>query len=111
MEVSFANDRVDRLFRNKADLIRIYGNRRAQLILTRLAALRRFATLSLVPTTSPFRRHQLVGNRDEQYAVNIDRQYRLVFAPNYDPVPRRADGGIDTDRVTAIIIIAVLDYH
>lgn len=111
MEISFANDRADQLFHSEPDLIRIYGIRRAQSILARLEALRRFATLSLVPTTLPFRRHQLTGNRDEQYAVNIDRQNRLIFAPKHDPIPRRADGGIDTDRVTKIIIIAVIDYH
>lgn len=92
MVVIFANDRANRLFHNESDLIRTYGTRRAQSILARLESLRRFATLSLVPTTLPFQRHQLTGNRDEQYAVNIDRQIRLIFAPNHDPVPRRADG-------------------
>ena len=73
--------------------------------------MRKFATLAQVPTTPPLRRHQLTGNRDEQYAVDIDRQNRLVFAPDHDPILRRADGGIDTDRVTAIVIIEVIDYH
>lgn len=57
------------------------------------------------------RRHLLVGNRSGQYAVGIDRRCRLVFAPDYDPVPHRADGGIDTDLVTAIVILEVIDYH
>ena len=111
MEVSFANERIGRLLHNESVLIRAYGTRRAQLILTRLEGLRRFATLSLVPTTLPFRRHQLTGDRDEQYAVNVDRQIRLVFAPNHNPVPRRADGGVDIDQVTEIVIIALIDYH
>ena len=79
--------------------------------MARLVVLRRRATLSQVPTTPPERRHQLTGNRDEQYAVDIDRQYRLVFMPDHDPMPRRPDGGVDTDRVTAIVIIEVIDYH
>ena len=111
MEVSFANDRIERLLRNESVLVRTYGTRRAQSILARLDALRRFATLSLVPTTPPFRRHQLIGDRDEQYAVNVDRQIRLVFAPNHDSVPRRADGGVDIDQITEIVIIELIDYH
>ena len=68
-------------------------------------------TLSQISTRPPERRHQLTGNRDEQYAIDIDPQYRLVFSPAHQPIPRRPDGGIDTDNVTAIIIIEVLDYH
>lgn len=73
--------------------------------------MRQRATLSQVPTTPPERRHQLTGNRDEQYAVDIDRQHRLVFVPDHDPIPRRPDGGVDTDQVTAVVITEVIDYH
>ena len=111
MEVSFATTRLDKLFRNESDLVQTYGSRRARKIMARLTALRRRPTLSQVPTTPPLRRHQLTGNRDEQYAVDIDRQYRLVFEPDHNPIPRRPDRGIDTDRVTAIVITEVIDYH
>ncbi len=111
MEVSFETHQLDRLFHSESDLTRAYGKRRAQSILARLNALRRFATLAQVPTTLPFRRHQLTGNRDEQYAVDIDRKNRLVFAPDHDPIPRRADGGIAIDLVTAIVITEMIDYH
>lgn len=111
MEVSFRSRRIERLLNSEAELTRTYGQRRARSILARLAGLQRLATLRQVPTDAPFRRHQLAGNRDEQYAVDIDRQFRLVFEPDHDPIPRNSDGGIDTDRVTAIVIIAVEDYH
>lgn len=111
MEVSFATTGQDKLFHSESDLIQTYGNRRARRIMAVLTALRQQETLSQVPTTPPLRRHQLTGNRDGQYAVDIDRQFRLVFAPNHYLIPRRTDGGIDTDRVTAIVIIAVIDYH
>lgn len=77
----------------------------------RVAALRRSPTLSQVPITPPLRRHQLTGNRAGQYAVDIDAQFRILFAPDHTPIPRRPDSGTDTDRVTAIIIVAVTDYH
>ena len=111
MEVSFATDRMHRLLHSLPELTRTYGRRRALSILNRVRALHRFPTLSQVPPTPPFRRHQLTGNRAGQYAVDVDTQYRLVFAPHHDPVPLLPDGGIDTALVTSIIIIAVLDYH
>ena len=62
-------------------------------------------------TSLPFRRHQLAADRDEQFAVNLDGKMRLVFDIANDPVPRRADGGIDLGLVTAIRILEVVDYH
>ena len=93
------------------NLIRAYGPRRARVIRARLLVLEGASTLSQVPVTPPERRHQLSGNRDEQYAVDIDRQFRLVFVPGHHPIARRSHGGIDADRVTAIVITEVIDYH
>ena len=76
-----------------------------------MAVLRAARSLALVPTTPPDRRHQLSGDRYEQFAVDLVQPYRLVLEANHEPVPRREDGGIDTERVTAITILDVVDYH
>ena len=83
----------------------------ARTIKIRLAVLNTAPTLALVPTTPPDRRHQLRGDRDEQFAVDLVHPRRLVFEPNHEPLPRKDDGGIDTEKVTAITIIDVIDYH
>jgi proteic killer suppression protein len=80
-------------------------------IMIRLAVLKSAPNLTMVPTSPPERRHQLQGRRKEQYAVDLVHPFRLVFEPNQEPLPRKADGGIDTDQVTAITIIDVIDYH
>ena len=77
----------------------------------RLATLKAAETLEQVPMTPPDRRHQLRGDRDGQYAVNLVYPYRLIFEPNHDPIPRKEDGGIDAKKVSAITIIEVIDYH
>lgn len=77
----------------------------------RMKVLRHARTLSMVPTTKPERRHQLEGGRAGQYAVDLVHPHRLVFKPNHDPLPRKEVGGIDTDQVTAITVIEVIDYH
>ena len=83
----------------------------ARVITLRMAVLRAARSLALVPTTPPDRRHQLSGDRDEQFAVDLVQPYRLVFEANHEPVPREEDGGIDTQQVTAITILDVVDYH
>ena len=83
----------------------------ARTIMTRLAVLKNARTLSLVPTSRPDRLHQLVGNRSGQFAVDLVHPYRLIFVPNHDPVPLKEDGGIDRDKITAITVTEVVDYH
>ncbi len=83
----------------------------AKAIMRRLAVLKNAKTLSDVPSTKPERRHQLKGDRIGQYAVDLVQPKRLIFKPDHDPVPRRTDGGIDTDRVSAVTLVEVGDYH
>ena len=92
-------------------LKKAYGARNEKAIKLRIAVLRGLHKLSLVPTDPPERRHQLRGNRKEQFAVNLVHPYRLIFEANHDPVPRKDDGGIDIEKVTAITILEVCDYH
>lgn len=83
----------------------------AQTIRARLGVLKNAKTLSDAPKTRPDRLHQLKGDRDEQFAVDLVHPYRLVFEPNHDPVPWTADGGMDLEQVTAITVLGVVDYH
>lgn len=80
-------------------------------ILNRMAVLSVVGKLSLVPTTPPERMHQLTGNLNELFAVDLIHPFRLVFQPNHKPLPRNEDGGIDRQRVEAITILYVIDYH
>jgi proteic killer suppression protein len=77
---------------------------------------RRLASLAAAPALSdmegvPGNCHPLRADREGYFAVHLWGQYRLVFAPDHDPVPRLGDGGIDTSAVTSIIITEVVDYH
>lgn len=77
----------------------------------RMAVLNSAPDLSMVPVTPPTRRHMLGGSRQGQYAVDLVHPFRLILEPRHNPVPVRDDGGIDTDRVTSITILEVVNYH
>ena len=111
MEISFKNSKIQKIFKQSSRLRRSYGARGEKVIRTRMAVLRGLPNLSLVPTNYPERRHQLKGGRKEQFAVNLVQPYRLIFEVDHEPVPRKNDGGIDLERVTAIKIIEICDYH
>ena len=111
MEIIFRTRTLAKIFNSTTALHRQYNDRMAQAIMRRLAVLKNARTLSLVPATKPERRHQLTGKRRGQYAVDLIHPYRLVFKAAHEPIPRKEDGAIDTDQITAITIIEVVDYH
>ena len=111
MDITFRTRKLMKVFNSERELKRAYGDRMARSIQMRLAVLKNARTLSMVPTTKPDRRHQLVGGRRGQYAVDLVHPHRLIFEPNNDPIPQTEDGGIDTDTITAIKIMEVVDYH
>ena len=83
----------------------------AKPIRIRMATLRAAPSLAHVPTTRPERRHQLSQDRDEQFAVDIKGQWRLVFSVDNNPIPRKSDGGIDLVAVTAVLITEISDHY
>lgn len=111
MDIAFRTRKLEKTFNSAGELQKAYGARMAKVIMNRLAVLKAARTLALVPTTPPDRRHQLRGDRDEQFAVDLVHPHRLVFEANHAPLPRKDDGGIDVEEVTAITIIDVIDYH
>ena len=111
MEIAFKTRRLHKACNSDALLQRTYGKQLAKKIKVRLSVLRQARNLSLVPTEPPVRRHQLKGDRDETYAVDLGPRQRMVFAANHETTPRNEDGGIAIHQVTAVKIIEIADYH
>lgn len=111
MDIAFRIHKLAKTFNSAVALQRVYGERMAKAIMTRLAVLRAARNLALVPTSRPERAHRLRGDRNNQYAVDLIHPYRLVFELDHAPLPRAEDGGINAEQVTAIVIVEVTDYH
>ena len=111
MEVGFKKRSLAKAFGSDRDLRKKYGRDMANVLSNRLAILKAAPNLAAVPPDKPVRRHLLKADRAGQFAVDLVHPHRLVFKPDHAPVPRLQDGGIDTERVTAIAIIDVVDYH
>ncbi|MCZ8222792.1 MAG: killer suppression protein [Microcystis sp. LE19-84.1B] len=59
----------------------------------------------------PGRCHELLYNRAGQLSLDLVHPLRLIFEPANIPIPRKADGGIDWKKVTAVVIIGIVDTH
>jgi len=114
MDILFKRKK-DRELCNKDALLRkkYRGNpRRYKLIRTRLDELADAENLEVMRFIPQSHCHELKGSRKGQLAVNLDQGHRMTFEPANEPVPRKADGGLDWSRITAIRILQLAeDYH
>ena len=92
-------------------VLKKFGERRAGLIKTRLADLRALECLEHVRYLPAHRCHELTGDLKGSLAVDLDHPYRLIFEAANDPIPKKADGGLDWEHVTVIKVTGVRDYH
>jgi plasmid maintenance system killer protein len=113
MEIRFANSKLEKECNDMRLLQRRHGKRRADLLAKRLAVLAAATSLADLgpPYRGPMRCHELTGDRAGQLSIDLDHPYRLLFRPDHDPPPQRAEGGLDWTRVTRILILGVADTH
>ncbi len=111
VDIFFKSAKLAKVMSEDARLKKDFGAKNAKQIRLRLAVLAASASLTEVPITPPDRRHQLTGSYKDCFAVDAEHPFRIVFEAANDPLPRKADGGIDLAKVTEITILAVVDYH
>ena len=82
MILTYKNEKLENVCENHTynkELVIKYGSEVAQKLPLRIKQLKSFTSLDEIPTNPPFRRHKLTGKRQEQFAINITGQYRLIF--------------------------------
>jgi len=70
-----------------------------------------FVAESVFDVPPAFRPHALSGDRDGQFAVDIDKANRIVFEAADEPLPTDDSGGLDGSAVRIIRIVEIGDYH
>jgi proteic killer suppression protein len=111
VEVLFQDRKLEKICNDESRLARKYGVVRAKLLARRLDELGGAKNLEAMRGISQARCHELKGDRAGTLAVDLDHPYRLIFEPANNPIPRKADGGLNWMEVTTIRILAVEDYH
>lgn len=82
MELTYKNEELKRLCEDASyqrKLIKDYGKEVAMKLPLRIKQLKSMPTVADIPTCPPFRRHKLSGDRKETIAVDVNRQYRIIF--------------------------------
>lgn len=82
MILTYKTKRLEKLCEDidyQNELVKKYGSEVTKKLQIRIVQLKAFDCLLDVPTSPPFRRHKLKGNRSNQFAISITNQYRLIF--------------------------------
>lgn len=110
MEVYFKSNKLKKQLTLPKDMLKAFGQK-AKKINQRIEDLKASDTLAIMKLIPAAGCHELTGNRKGKLAVEVSGNYRLIFEPEHDPVPKNEDGGLDWESVTAIKIIEIEDYH
>jgi plasmid maintenance system killer protein len=111
MEVSFATRKMQKACSSDKAMRRRWGAALAQRLQQRLAELAAAGSLADLSRLPPARCHELTGDRAGQLSVDLTHPYRLLFAPDNDPIPRKDDGGLDWTKVTKVVVLEICDTH
>lgn len=110
MQISFKTGKLEKQLTKPVELQRAYGAL-AKKISQRLADLRAADNLGIIGKIPGARLHQLSGERQNEYAINLTGNYRLIFEPDYKNVPLKNDGGHNLNEIKEIKVLMIEDYH
>lgn len=110
MDILFASKDLERLCHDGKAAVRALGADSVRKLRARLDDLSAVASLSYAPML-PGRFHALAGDRKGQFAFHLQGGCRLVIEPVGNPLPSRADGALDLEKVTVVRVVFVGDYH
>jgi plasmid maintenance system killer protein len=91
-------------------LRRRHNVQRAKLLRRRLDDVRAAPTLETMRNL-PGRCHELKGDRAGQLSLDLDGPNRLILRPAASPPPTKSGGGLDWSKVTAVVVVEVIDTH
>lgn len=113
ISIVFASNKLKKQFNEEKAMLKAFGLPRAKRIKVVMTALRAAPSLGMFapPYSPPHRCHELTGDRKGQLSLDLDGPYRLIIQPMNNPLPKRPEGGLDWNRVTAIKILGVENTH
>ncbi len=109
MDIAFRREKLRKVCNDGRLLMKEYGRTRAMKIQLRLGELRAARTLAEMATLPAARCHELQGERRGQLAVDLAHPWRLIFTP-LEWIEKET-GGLDWNKVEAIVIEEIVDYH
>ena len=110
MEISCRSRKLEKQLTDPKEMVKSFGQMAIK-IKQRLKNLKDADNLGIMKTIPAARCHELTGERKGELAVDVSGNYRMIFEPLHDPIPKKDDGGLNWEEVTKIRINEIEDYH
>lgn len=110
MEIDYKKNKLRKQCSDASEIKRAFGTR-AKKVSDRLDEITSSPNLTILMQIPAANCHPLKGDKAGEWAVDISGNFRIIFEIADDPIPKKDDGGVDTDLVTKIKITEIEDYH
>lgn len=111
MDLEFADRKLRKRCETEKEAIRAWGRQCAGKLMRRLVQIEAADSLAVLMQIPGARCHPLKGDRAGQFVVDLEHPRRLVFEPAGDTTRFSERGVLLPERVTAVRILEVVDYH
>lgn len=109
MEISFKDEKIQKVCNIKKEAIKKYGPETAKKLRQRLENLRAASNLEMM-LSLPGRCHELKGERKKQLSLDLKHPLRLIFEAMGENLVK-VDGGLNWSLIKAIRILGIEDTH
>ena len=110
MDLSFKTKKLEKALTTDRGLNRTFGSL-AKKIKRRITQLRSAENLEAIAKLPVLRLHQHIGKGKGNWSIDIQKNWRILFTVNQDPIPTKKDGGVRLSAITIIRIESVEDPH
>jgi proteic killer suppression protein len=107
MEYFGESTKLSKLLNDESALKRKFGVIRATRIRRRLSEFTAAENLSKISYLPPARLHQLHGDREGQFAVDVVKNWRITF----DGFDENDNHTTDKGKIVSLLIHGIEDYH
>lgn len=110
MKIEYRKNKLKKQLSSASEIKRNFGvnAKRVSSRLDDLFASPNLYVLTQIPAANC---HILSGNRKGEWALDISANHRMIFEINHNPLPKNEDGSLDTQSITDICILEIVDYH
>lgn len=105
MNLSFQTKKLRKFCEESKEAIRKYGSDGGRRLISRVNELQAADNLATMRALPQARLHSLSGNREGQWALDLQHPYRLIVVPiDYEDLSK-------PETITGIMIVEIEDYH
>ena len=110
VKISYKSNKLEKQLTDATEMKKAFGTM-AKKVNQRIEEIKSSGNLEILKKIPAANCHLLKGNKKGEFAVDISKNYRIVFIPDHDPVPIKEDNSIDCIKITDIKILGTEDYH